>query len=614
MCGIIGYIGNNTAPKILTESLKKLEYRGYDSTGIALLDNNSRLVIVKASGTVNNFKKKLDLNKLTGKIGIGHTRWATHGEPNNINAHPHTDCNNKISIVHNGIIENHQEIRHSLEKSGHKFLSQTDSECISHLIEEYLNNNDDIEKAIRHTANTIQGANVVVIIHKEHPNKLFCFKVGSAGGLIIGNGNNEMFVSSDIPAIIPYTSTVTYLSTNEIAIISSKKVEYKNLEGISITKKTNTIEINRDSISKGEFKHYMLKEIHDQPQAITDTIGSRVSFTDNKIKFEKFPFTNQEIKEFSKIILIGMGTSLHACMVAKNWFESITRIPTEVDNSSEFRYRDIILNEKSLIISISQSGETADTIAAMEKFKSSNSKQITLSNSPKSQTSQIADYTIDIRAGLEIGVASTKTFMCSLTTLYLLSLFLGEKRNSLEKTKITAQLSELAKLPRIISNMLDNQNQYKIIAKKYYPYSNFLYLGRGLNYPLAMEGALKLKEISYIHAEGYPAGEMKHGPIALIDQNMPVVVLIPKDKMLDKMLINLNEVKARNGTIIAITTENTNYIENLANDIIFIPKTSDELIPIIMSIPMQLISYHIALNKKCNIDMPRNLAKSVTVE
>ncbi|MBN18787.1 MAG: glutamine--fructose-6-phosphate transaminase (isomerizing) [Chloroflexi bacterium] len=614
MCGIIGYIGNNTAPKILTESLKKLEYRGYDSTGIALLDNNSRLVIVKASGTVNNFKKKLDLNKLTGKIGIGHTRWATHGEPNNINAHPHTDCNNKISIVHNGIIENHQEIRHSLEKSGHKFLSQTDSECISHLIEEYLNNNDDIEKAIRHTANTIQGANVVVIIHKEHPNKLFCFKVGSAGGLIIGNGNNEMFVSSDIPAIIPYTSTVTYLSTNEIAIISSEKVEYKNLEGISITKKTNTIEINRDSISKGEFKHYMLKEIHDQPQAITDTIGSRVSFTDNKIKFEKFPFTNQEIKEFSKIILIGMGTSLHACMVAKNWFESITRIPTEVDNSSEFRYRDIILNEKSLIISISQSGETADTIAAMEKFKSSNSKQITLSNSPKSQTSQIADYTIDIRAGLEIGVASTKTFMCSLTTLYLLSLFLGEKRNSLEKTKITAQLSELAKLPRIISNMLDNQNQYKIIAKKYYPYSNFLYLGRGLNYPLAMEGALKLKEISYIHAEGYPAGEMKHGPIALIDQNMPVVVLIPKDKMLDKMLINLNEVKARNGTIIAITTENTNYIENLANDIIFIPKTSDELIPIIMSIPMQLISYHIALNKKCNIDMPRNLAKSVTVE
>ena len=614
MCGIIGYVGNNYAPEILTNSLKKLEYRGYDSTGVALLDTNAKLTIQKSSGTVNNLKKNLEKYNVDSKIGIGHTRWATHGEPNNINAHPHTDCTKKISIVHNGIIENHQEIRNLLEKSGHKFLSQTDSECISHLIENYLDNNDDIEKAIIKTANRIKGANVVLVISNKHPNKIFCFRIGSAGGLIIAHGNDEMLVSSDIPAIIPYASNITYLSSNEIAIISSKKVEYKNIDGISISKKTTTLELNEESISKGEFKHFMLKEIHDQPQAMTDAIGSRVSFIDNKVKFEKFPFTSQEIKQFSKIILIGMGTSLHACMVAKNWFESITKIPTEVDNSSEFRYRDLILDEKHLIISISQSGETADTIAAMEKFKSFNSKQITLSNSPKAQTSQIADYTIDIRAGIEIGVASTKTFMCSLTTLYLLSLFMAEKRNSLTKAKMNAKLSELAKLPGIISNMLDNQKQYKIIANKYYNYSNFLYLGRGLNYPLAMEGALKLKEISYIHAEGYPAGEMKHGPIALIDQNMPVVILIPKDKMLDKMLINLNEVKARKGTIIAIATENENYINNLAKDIIFIPKTSDDLTPIIMSIPMQFISYYIALNKECNIDMPRNLAKSVTVE
>ena len=614
MCGIIGYVGNNYAPEILTNSLKKLEYRGYDSTGVALLDTNAKLTIQKSSGTVNNLKKNLEKYDVESKIGIGHTRWATHGEPNNINAHPHTDCTKKISIVHNGIIENHQEIRNSLEKSGHKFLSQTDSECISHLIENYLDNNDDIEKAIIKTANKIKGANVVLVISNKHPNKIFCFRIGSAGGLIIAHGDDEMFVSSDIPAIIPYASNITYLSSNEIAIISSKKVEYKNINGISISKKTTPLELNEESISKGEFEHFMLKEIHDQPQSMTDAIGSRVSFIDNKIKFEKLPFTDDEIKQFSKIILIGMGTSLHACMVAKNWFESITKIPTEVDNSSEFRYRDLILNEKHLIISISQSGETADTIAAMEKFRPLNPKQITLSNSPKAQTSQIADYTIDIRAGIEIGVASTKTFMCSLTTLYLLSLFMAEKRNSLTKAKMNAKLSELAKLPGIISNMLDNQKQYKIIANKYYNYSNFLYLGRGLNYPLAMEGALKLKEISYIHAEGYPAGEMKHGPIALIDQNMPVVILIPKDKMLDKMLINLNEVKARKGTIIAIATENENYINNLAKDIIFIPKTSDDLTPIIMSIPMQFISYYIALNKECNIDMPRNLAKSVTVE
>ena len=614
MCGIIGYVGNKYAAEILTNSLKKLEYRGYDSTGVALLDTNAKLTIQKSSGTVNNLKKNLEKYDVDSKIGIGHTRWATHGEPNNINAHPHTDCTKKISIVHNGIIENHQEIRNSLEKSGHKFLSQTDSECISHLIENYLDNNDDIEKAIIKTANKIKGANVVLVISNKHPNKIFCFRIGSAGGLIIAHGNDEMLVSSDIPAIIPYASNITYLSSNEIAIISSKKVEYKNIDGISISKKTTTLELNEESISKGEFKHFMLKEIHDQPQSMTDAIGSRVSFIDNKIKFEKFPFTDDEIKQFSKIILIGMGTSLHACMVAKSWFESITKIPTEVDNSSEFRYRDLILNENHLIISISQSGETADTIAAMEKFRPLNPKQITLSNSPKAQTSQIADYTIDIRAGIEIGVASTKTFMCSLTTLYLLSLFMAEKRNSLTKAKMNAKLSELAKLPGIISNMLDNQKQYKIIANKYYNYSNFLYLGRGLNYPLAMEGALKLKEISYIHAEGYPAGEMKHGPIALIDQNMPVVILIPKDKMLDKMLINLNEVKARKGTIIAIATENENYINNLAKDIIFIPKTSDDLTPIIMSIPMQFISYYIALNKECNIDMPRNLAKSVTVE
>jgi len=614
MCGIIGYIGNNYASEILTKSLKKLEYRGYDSTGVALLDNNKTLNIYKSSGTVNNLNKILENPVLNSNLGIGHTRWATHGEPNNINAHPHADCSKTISIVHNGIIENHEELRDSLEKLGHKFLSQTDSECISHLIENYLNDNNDIEKAIINTANKLKGANVVVIISSNHPGKIFCFRVGNSGGLIIAYGNNEMFVSSDIPAIIPYTSKVTYLSTNELAIITSKKAVYKNLQGENISKKTTDLNLNEDSISKGQFDHYMLKEIHDQPQSITDAIGSRVSFTDNTVKFEKFPFTNQQVKQFSKIILIGMGTSLHAAMVAKNWFESISKIPTEVDNSSEFRYRDIQLDEKSLIISISQSGETADTIAAMQKFKLSNSKQITLSNSPKSQTSHIADYTIDIRAGIEIGVASTKTFICSLTTLYLLSIFLGEKRNSLSKSKINVQLSELAKIPGIISNMLENQNQYKIIADKYSKYSNFLYLGRGLNYPLAMEGALKLKEISYIHAEGYPAGEMKHGPIALIDQNMPVVILIPKDKMSDKMLINLNEVKARKGTIIAITTENEPYIENLSDDIIYIPKISDDLIPIIMTIPMQFISYYIALNKKCNIDMPRNLAKSVTVE
>jgi len=614
MCGITGYVGNKNASIILIESMKKLEYRGYDSAGVSFLDSKGALNIYKSTGTVNNLNKSLDKCKPNSNAGIGHTRWATHGEPNNINAHPHSDCTGFVSVVHNGIIENYKNLRNVLENLGHKFASQTDSECISHLIEDYLHKTNDIEKAIINTANKIKGNNAVLLIATHYPDNLFCFQIGDISSLTIAQGNNEMFVSSDIVAIPSHVTKVTYLSNNELAVISSNHIQYKDFAGTEIAKPNINVDIDTDTPSKGNFDHFMLKEIYDQPQSIINIINSKVSFTDSKIKFDDIPFTSNQIRQFSRIVLIGMGTSMHAAMVAKYWFELICKIPTEVDNSSEFRYRNVTLDEQTLIISISQSGETADTVAAMKNSKAFGSKQITLSNFQYSQTSRIADYTIELKAGLEIGVASTKTFISSLSNLFLLALFFAAKRKTLTNTEIHSQLSELNTIPMKIDSMLNNRNQYKRISHKYSTKSNFIYLGRGLNYPLAMEGALKLKEVSYIHAEGYPAGEMKHGPIALIDHNMPVVTLIPKDNMMDKMLITLNEVKARKGQVIAITTESERYIETLADDVIYIPKTSDELNPIIISVPMQLLSYYIALENNLNIDMPRNLAKSVTVE
>lgn len=614
MCGIIGYTGAREAAPIILEGLTSLEYRGYDSAGIAVLDGEGQPHLYKSAGKLSNLKTVLQNGLPGGVSGIGHTRWATHGGPTDDNAHPHTDCHDDVMVVHNGIVENYVELREELRANGHVFTSQTDAECIPHLIETYLAQEYSIEDAVRATAGRIRGANAVVVISRSEPDKIISFKLGNAGGIVVGYGENEMLLASDLPALLPHTRDVVYLTGGEIVSVSQNKAEYMGLDGSVIEKKTMHMSYDALTAAKGEYKHFMLKEIHEQPESVIDALRGRVSFSDFSIDLEHFPFTDEEVRKFERVMFLGMGTSLHAGMVGRLWMESLARIASDIDNSSEFRYRDPVMDEKTLVISISQSGETADTLAAMDEAKMKGARQITLCNYEGTQTTRVADGTILIRAGLEIGVAATKTFVCSLVALYLLSIYMGIKRGTIPKERLADIFKELARLPDMMGSLLGDEAQYQRLAQKYHRRSDFLFLGRGNNFPLAMEGALKLKEISYIHAEGYPAGEMKHGPISLIDENMPVVALMPQDGLYEKMLSNVNEVKARGGTVIAIATEGDEAIKDSADHVIYIPKTSSDLTPILSAIPMQLLSYYVAVRRGCDVDQPRNLAKSVTVE
>ena len=614
MCGIIGYTGEKQAAPILIKGLSSLEYRGYDSTGLAVIDHKHSPYVLKAAGKLSNLKDSIGNKIPDGKIGLGHTRWATHGTPNKRNAHPHTDCTDDIIVVHNGIVENYLEIKKELIDKGHVFQSETDSECIPHLIEEYIKENNSFEAALTSTAKRLQGANAVVLISNNKPAQIAAFRIGYAGGIVIGYGENEMFLASDLAAILPHTRKVAYLSGNEIAFVSPEGPYYIELEGNPIKKSPSIVNYDPLSAAKGEFKHFMLKEIHEQPESMMNTFRGRVKFDRKAVKLETLPYSDEQISEIERIVLIGMGTSLHAAMVGRIWIESLAGIPAEIDNSSEFRYRDPILGPNTLVISVCQSGETADTLAAMSEASNKGAKQITLCNYPGTQTSRIAESTIQIRAGVEIGVAATKTFTNSLSNLYILALYLGFKRGNITQSYFQKAIDELAHVPAMIGSLVANQGQYVKLAQKYARYSNFLYLGRGINFPLAMEGALKLKEISYIHAEGYPAGEMKHGPISLIDENMPVVSLIPQDNLYEKMLSNISEVKARGGKIIAIATEGDQEVNAKTDNSLFIPKVSNLINPLLMAIPMQLIAYHMGVYRGCDVDQPRNLAKSVTVE
>lgn len=611
MCGISAYFGKKECVPILINGIKRLEYRGYDSCGLAVIDNKTKeLKIIKAKGKITNLEEEIKKNNPQANIGIAHTRWATHGEPNVVNAHPQTDCKGNIALVHNGIIENFETLKKFLEKEGHVFKSETDTEVLAHLIEKFYSG--DLKKAVQKTLKKVVGSFGLVVMDKQGK-ELIVARCGSP--IIIGIGEDEYFVASDISAIIEHTKKVIYLEDNEIACINGG-CEITSLDNITLDKETIEIEMNLEEIEKQGYKHFMLKEIHEQPETIKQAILGRIDFENNTAKLGGINLTTEQIKNIKRIIIVACGTSWHCGLVAKFSMEGFLRIPVEVDYASEFRYRNPIIDNNTLVIAISQSGETADTLAAVREAKKKGAKVIGIVNVVGSTIARECDGGIYIRAGPEIGVASTKAFTSQLVCLNLLTLYIGRIIESIDDSAAKKLINNLLELPQIVRGELkkDNENKIKEIAKEYFTCKNALYLGRGINYPIALEGALKLKEISYIHAEGYPAAEMKHGPIALIDEGLPVVVIANSDLNYEKVLSNIHEAKARGARIIALATQGDEEIEKLCNHVIFVPSICTNLTPFVNVIPMQLLAYYIADLKNCPIDQPRNLAKSVTVE
>jgi len=607
MCGIIGYLGNQKTIPILLEGLKKLEYRGYDSCGISTIQNN-KLNSKKVVGKVEILEKIITNSQ--SEVGIAHTRWATHGQVTKANAHPHYDCTNSLSIVHNGIIENYQELKHLLKK--HNFKSNTDTEVISHLIENFLKEGKKIEEAFVETLNLLEGAYAIVMIHKDFPNKMFVAKKSSP--LVLGIGNKELFVASDVVPILKHTNKIIYLQDGDIGFLEKENHKITNLENISVDREIIKLKMDISEISKGNFPHFMLKEIYEQSTTVKNAFKGRLDYENAISKFGGLNLSEKEIKNTDKIILVGCGTSWHAGLIGKQLIEDLARIPTVVEYASEFRYRNPVLNKNNLIIALSQSGETADTIAAINEVKKYNLKTIGIVNNVGSTISRIVGGGIYLHSGQEIGVASTKTFTSHLVVLYLLAINFARIKGTINRKQATEMMEELEKIPKLIEKIYEENNHIRTIATKYFKTLNALYLGRNYEFPIALEGALKLKEISYIHAEGYPAAEMKHGPIALIDENMPVIFIAPNGRLYQKILSNIEEVKSRKGKIIAITTKENKELADIIDEIIYIPKTSEYLTPILTSIPTQLLAYHIAVMRGCDVDKPRNLAKCVTVE
>ncbi|MFI5303162.1 MAG: glutamine--fructose-6-phosphate transaminase (isomerizing) [Nitrospiria bacterium] len=609
MCGIIGYIGKNEAVPILMEGLKKLEYRGYDSAGVAYIHQN-KLVLNRAVGKLANLESLLSKKETGSHIGIGHTRWATHGRPSEVNAHPHRS--GKIVLVHNGIIENFIPLKKRLIEKGCNIKSETDTEIVVHLVEQEILEGWDFEKAVQNVLREIKGAFALVILSEEDPDRIIAVRNGCP--LVVGIGKGEYFVASDIPATLSHTREYLFLNDGEMVILSSKGVEVKDFEGRLKSKPSQFVEWSPVMAEKEGFKHFMLKEIFEQPQAIADTLRGRISTDNGNIYFHEVELPKAFLKKISKIHIVACGTSWHAALVGKFYIEQLARIPVEVDIASEFRYRDPILSPSDLFIAISQSGETADTLAGMFEAKSKSVKSIGICNVVGSTLAREADGVIYTYAGPEIGVASTKAFTTQLTALFLLALYLGQTRELLSEEQSLSYLKNIVHLPRLIEEVLAKENEILEISKMFFKSKDFLFLGRGANYPIALEGALKLKEISYIHAEGYPSGEMKHGPIALIDDKMPVVVLVPQDSVYSKVLNGIMEIKARDGIIIAIANSRDEELLKYVDYLFIIPETDPLLNPILMSLPVQLLAYHIAVLCGSDVDQPRNLAKSVTVE
>ena len=614
MCGIIGYAGRHQAAELLLQGLGTLEYRGYDSAGIAVVGSDGNISVRKRVGKLSNLQTALNGDMPEGRLGIGHTRWATHGAPSDTNAHPHSDCKGDVVVVHNGIVENYQELKRELAGGGHVFESQTDSECIPHLIEDGIEKGLSLEEAVTDAAQQIRGASAVVAFSTRDPDKIVGLRLGNAGGIVVGKNDEGVFLSSDLPALLPHTRSVYYLNAGEIAVLNPDGMAFRCVDGTSITKLPTSIPYDPLSSAKGAFSHFMHKEIHEQPEAIVNGLRGRVSFEDQSVDLAELGLSDELIGSIDRVVFLGMGTSLHAAMIGRHWMESLARIPSEYDNSSEFRYRSPIMDSRTLVVSVCQSGETVDTLAAMELARDLGAPQVTLCNYPGTQTTRIAEHSLLLRAGLETGVAASKTFISSLISLLLLALDVATRRGQIGQGRREALVTEITRLPDMLGAMLTNESVYKEIARKYGRQSDFLFLGRGFGFPMAMEGALKLKEISYIHAEGYPAGEMKHGPISLIDEDMPVVAIAPSDSLRDKMQSNISEVRARGGNIIAVVSEGDTETSALADDVIAIPNVSEIINPFPVSIAMQLIAYHIGVRRGCDIDQPRNLAKTVTVE
>jgi len=618
MCGIVGYIGNRRAVPIILDGLRRLEYRGYDSAGIAVLNGDQHLSVRRASGKLRNLEDAIRINPMDGPYGIGHTRWATHGRPTEENAHPHRDCTGDIVVVHNGIVENYLQLKHQLQLEGHKFITETDTEVIAHLVEKY--NEGNLEDAVRRAVRELRGVFALGVIASSDPNKIVAARMGPP--VVIGLGDGEYFVASDVPAILSHTRDMFFLGDGDIAVLTLDGVHLTDFNGRAIKREVRHILWDPILAEKGGYKHFMLKEIFEQPRAVRDTVLGRVGQETGRVFLDEMDINPKAFKEFKSLKIIACGTSWHAALAGKFMIEKLARIPVEVDYGSEFRYRDPIISSDMLTVVISQSGETADTIAAQREAKQHGSQTLAICNVMGSMITREAAGTLMTHAGPEIGVASTKAFTSQLTALFILAMYLGQVRETLTPEQSGCLVQELVKLPGKLETVLSHEGIYDELVKKLFRATDFLFLGRGIHFPIALEGALKLKEISYIHAEGYPAGEMKHGPNALIDENLPVVVIATRDPAsddsrvrYDKTLSNIQEVKARNGIVIAVVCDqDAEEVGKIADYTIAIPATTELLLPILEIVPLQLLAYHIAVRRGCDVDQPRNLAKSVTVE
>ncbi len=614
MCGIIGYIGSKPVVPVLLEGLRRMEYRGYDSAGVAVVSPEG-ITLRRSAGKLANLEQAIRVEPVDGLYGVGHTRWATHGRPTEENAHPHRDCTGRIVVVHNGIIENYLELKKELQSEGHEFKTETDTEIVAHLVEREMRD-DGLENAVRRALTYMRGMFAIVLVSLEDPEKIVAVRNGPP--IVVGLGKDEFFVASDIPAILAHTRDVVFLGDEEMAVITRSGVQFTDYHGRAVSKTTQRVMWDPIAAEKGGHKHFMLKEIYEQPSAARDTILGRVSLDRGQIFLEDLNIADDTLRSLQKVSIIACGTSWHAGLVGKYLIEALAQVPVEVDYGSEYRYRNPIVASNELTIVITQSGETADTLAALREAKRKGAHSIAICNVVGSMATREAEGTVYTHAGPEIGVASTKAFTSQLVALQLLALYMAQVRGTLTPVQIRNHITELLQMPHTIEQTIKASAVMEKVAERFYNRSDFLFLGRGINYPIALEGALKLKEISYIHAEGYPAGEMKHGPIALIDEQMPVVAIAPNDHVFEKMIGNVQEAKARGGSVIALTTDGdmrmAGVLDSQTDVMIPLPATTPLLTPVVMTVPLQLLAYHIAVRRGCDVDQPRNLAKSVTVE
>ena len=618
MCGIVGYAGNRPAAPIILRALRDLEYRGYDSAGIAVFETGNgtnQISVTKREGKIVNLEAALSGgDPLESTTGIGHTRWATHGKPSDQNAHPHLSCGGEICVIHNGIVENYAELRTELEAKGHRFESETDTETIAHLMEDHVKGGATLLEALRLTAPRLEGSQAIVAMTPSDPGTLVAARIGNAGGVVIGFGDGEMLLASDLAAVLPVTQDVAFLADGQMARMDAGGATFITADGLPAVLERKRIPMDPVSAMKGQYAHFMLKEIMEQPEALSDTIRGLVTLQPAEVHLNDLGPAEAGLSQVTRVVLLGMGTSLHAAMIGKRYFEELAGVPAETDNASEFRYRNPIIGPDTLVVSVSQSGETVDVLEAMAVAKKLGALQVTICNTEGAQTTRVAEGTVYTRAGLERGVASTKCFTAAVTALYALALRLGEVRGVVNAAQVSARILELGRVPDAAARALADSSAHRRVAARFATAQHVLFLGRALAFPAAMEGALKMKEISYIHAEGYAAGEMKHGPIALIDQDFPTVAIATKHALRSKLVSNIQQVQARGGPVVAVVTEGDTEIAAMADDVLVIPEVSELLEPLIASLPLQALAYYVAVRRGCDIDQPRNLAKTVTVE